>query len=169
VDVTYTHTCTYSRAMRRGMGPPHMGNLAHKKTPPRSTLQQNYAQGPMVVLVGEVIFYERGIPVGRGWRKRAPLPPYPSTLPNPSKPFTHKPYIPTYKPSHPRPSPHNQPLAQASALAPVFETSTVFVSLNLRSDEHGIDKQVKARFWPWLSTNSASNASTCSLFTRHRN
>ena len=40
------------------------GYLAHKKQPPLRTLQQDYAQGPMVVLGGVAVSYERGTPVG---------------------------------------------------------------------------------------------------------
>ena len=40
-----------------------MAYLAHKKTPPRRTLQYAYASGPMVFLGGRVFSYERGINV----------------------------------------------------------------------------------------------------------
>ncbi|KAJ1480153.1 hypothetical protein T484DRAFT_1901603 [Baffinella frigidus] len=46
---------------------PHVGvqgYLAHKKAPPPRTLQQAYALGPMVVLGGEALSYERGTHVG---------------------------------------------------------------------------------------------------------
>ena len=39
------------------------GYLAHKKLPPRRTLQQDYTWGPMVVLGEGKVSYERGIPV----------------------------------------------------------------------------------------------------------
>jgi len=39
------------------------GYLAHKKTPPPRTLQEPYAWGPMVVLGGGAVSYERGTPV----------------------------------------------------------------------------------------------------------
>mmetsp|Transcript_9951 Transcript_9951/g.22150 ORF Transcript_9951/g.22150 Transcript_9951/m.22150 type:complete len:276 (-) Transcript_9951:1434-2261(-) len=38
------------------------GYLAHQKLPPAKSLQQACAQGPVVVLGGEVLYYERGIP-----------------------------------------------------------------------------------------------------------
>ena len=38
------------------------GHLAHKKLPPPRTLEKAYAQGPMVVIEGVVISYERGTP-----------------------------------------------------------------------------------------------------------
>ena len=40
------------------------GNLARKKQRPPTTLQQEYAQGPMVVLGGGAVSSERGTPVG---------------------------------------------------------------------------------------------------------
>ena len=39
------------------------GYLAHERYPPPRTLQQDYAQGPLVVLGGGAISYERGTPV----------------------------------------------------------------------------------------------------------
>ena len=39
------------------------GFLAQKKQRPSRTLQKDYAQGPMVVLVGGAVSYERGTPV----------------------------------------------------------------------------------------------------------
>ena len=39
------------------------GYLAHKKQRPPRTLQQEYAQGPMVVLRGGAVSYQRGTPV----------------------------------------------------------------------------------------------------------
>jgi len=39
------------------------GYLAHKKQRPPRTLQWDYAYGPMAVLVGENVSYERGTPV----------------------------------------------------------------------------------------------------------
>jgi len=39
------------------------GYLVHKKTLPPRTLQQDYAEGPVVVLGGGVVSYERGSPV----------------------------------------------------------------------------------------------------------
>ena len=39
------------------------GYLAHKKKRFARTLQQDYAQGLMVVLGGEALSYERGTPV----------------------------------------------------------------------------------------------------------
>jgi len=38
------------------------GYLAHKKQRPSRTLQQEYAVGPMVVLWGGAVSYERGTP-----------------------------------------------------------------------------------------------------------
>ena len=38
------------------------GYLAHKKQRPPSTLQYDYTQGPMVVLGGGAVSYERGTP-----------------------------------------------------------------------------------------------------------
>ena len=40
------------------------GYLADKKTPPRRTLRQAYPEGPMKVLRGVAVSYERGNPVG---------------------------------------------------------------------------------------------------------
>ena len=42
------------------------GYLAHKKTPPRRTLQNAYAYGPMVAIGRWAFSYERGTPVRRG-------------------------------------------------------------------------------------------------------
>ena len=42
---------------------PLQGFLAHKKLPPPRTLQYGYAYGPMVVLGGGAVSYERGTPV----------------------------------------------------------------------------------------------------------
>ena len=39
------------------------GYLAHKKQRPARTLQKENAQGPMVVVGGGVVSYERGTPV----------------------------------------------------------------------------------------------------------
>jgi hypothetical protein len=39
------------------------GYLAHKKQRPPRTLQEDYAQGHMVVLGGVAVSYERGTPV----------------------------------------------------------------------------------------------------------
>ena len=39
------------------------GYLAHKKPRPLRTLQKDYAQGPMEVLRGGAVSYERGTPV----------------------------------------------------------------------------------------------------------
>jgi hypothetical protein len=50
--------------------------LAHKKQPPPSTLQWDYAQDPLVVLGGGAVSYERGtpvcIPVSLGFRVESP-------------------------------------------------------------------------------------------------
>ena len=43
---------------------PQQGYLAHKKTPLPGTLQYAHALGPMVVLGGGAVSYERGILVG---------------------------------------------------------------------------------------------------------
>ena len=40
-----------------------MGYLAHEKQPPPRTLQQKYADGPMVVLGRSAISYEQGTPL----------------------------------------------------------------------------------------------------------
>ena len=69
------------------------GHLTHKKQRPPRTLQQDYAQGPMVALGGWAVSYERGTPVhvrvprhSRGWHhpvqgylphKKQPSPPGP--------------------------------------------------------------------------------------------
>ena len=42
------------------------GYLAHKKPPPPRTLQQGFAQGPMPVLGGGAVSYERGTPSETG-------------------------------------------------------------------------------------------------------
>ena len=55
-----------SRQRRRlGGGCPYtlQGYLAHKKTSSPGTLQQDYVQGPMVVLEVGAFSYERGTPV----------------------------------------------------------------------------------------------------------
>ena len=39
------------------------GYLAHKKRPPHRALQQAYAEGPVAVLGGGSVPYERGTPV----------------------------------------------------------------------------------------------------------
>ena len=75
------------------------GYLAHKKPPSRRTLQQAFAQGPMVILGGWAFSYERGTPVRRPMRsnrsnfahityrgtsltrKRLPVGPYSRTVP----------------------------------------------------------------------------------------
>ena len=49
------------------------GYLAHQKTPRRRTLQQPYAQGPMVILAGWVFLMSEvplylGVSHGAGWR-----------------------------------------------------------------------------------------------------
>ena len=41
--------------------------IAHKKQRPLRTLQEDYAQGPTVVLGGRAVSYERGAPVGKSF------------------------------------------------------------------------------------------------------
>ena len=48
------------------------GYLAHKEQRPPRTLQQDYAQGPTVVLWGLTISYERGTPVGTSTSRKIP-------------------------------------------------------------------------------------------------
>jgi hypothetical protein len=43
----------------------YRGYLAHRKQRPPRTLQKDCAKGPMVILGGGVVSYERGTPVGR--------------------------------------------------------------------------------------------------------
>ena len=49
------------------------GHLAHKKPPPNRTKQLAYAQGPMVVLGGGGLPYDRGTPVIADVRTEVPL------------------------------------------------------------------------------------------------
>jgi hypothetical protein len=60
-------SCTASDDVRGQDAPrqgrvPLQGYLAHKKPPPPRTLQQAYAYGPVVVLGGGLVSYERGTP-----------------------------------------------------------------------------------------------------------
>ena len=49
--------------MRRAMPARDPHNLAHAEPRPPRTLQQDYAQGPMMFLGGWAVSYERGTPV----------------------------------------------------------------------------------------------------------